>query len=337
MLSGKLGAFFISRKKLIMKKIKYQAHCKDLGWLDPVENGEIAGTVGEGRQMEAVRVIEVEPEGTNLDLYASVCELGQSGKRDENGTVIEGNHLGEDVGSTGLGLALEAFRGGLIGDAHNNYDLYYRLHCADIGWMNWAKNGEWSGTIGGERQAEAIQFMVVEKDKPFTLELNCVDKFIDLTPPPVVAPTETPESKRARVVAEAQQHIGYAERGGYSKFGDRFGDPYGAWCAYFDLSVFTDCGLKELCPPTGYCPTAVEWFLKHETAYFYRRGQYIPKNGDIIYFDYNQNGVPDHTGIVEGCSNGTVCTIEGNKGDMVKRQYYNINDKGIYGYGVPAY
>lgn len=74
-----------------------------------------------------------------LGLLCSVCELGQSGKRDENGTVVEGNHLGKDVGSTGFSLELEAFRGGLIGDAHNKYGLFNRLRCTNINWMYWAK------------------------------------------------------------------------------------------------------------------------------------------------------------------------------------------------------
>ena len=36
--------------------------------------------------------------------------------------------------------------------------------------------------------------------------------------------------------------------------------------------------------------------------------------GDIIFFDWGDNGTIDHVGIVESVSGGTVNTIEGNSG-----------------------
>ncbi|MHC1684281.1 MAG: DNRLRE domain-containing protein [Clostridiaceae bacterium] len=36
--------------------VQYQVHVGDIGWMDPVENGELAGTIGEGRQIEAIRI-----------------------------------------------------------------------------------------------------------------------------------------------------------------------------------------------------------------------------------------------------------------------------------------
>lgn len=317
--------------------IKYQAHVDGHGWLPEVENGIIAGSVGEARSLQAIRITDLELPNTNIDAYCHVATIGDSGVRDESGNIIEGNHLGEDIGTTGLGLAAEAFRIGLIGDGANTADIYYRVHTADIGWMEWAKNGEWAGTKGGGKQVEAIQIMLMPKNQPFYLGVDNNNNFIDLTPPPAAVTGESEDVKRAKVVSEAQAAIGYHEVGGKSRYGERYGDPYGQWCAYFVRAQFSDAGYPELAPPTGYCPTAVDWLLRHNKAYFYKRGQYVPRNGDIIYFDYNRNGVPDHTGIVEGCDGKTVCTIEGNKGDAVKRQYYPVNSLDIYGYGVPAY
>ena len=69
----------------------------------------------------------------------------------------------------------------------------------------------------------------------------------------------------------------------------------------------------------------------------FRDGSYTPAAGDIIFFDWGNNGTIDHVGIVESVSGGTVNTIEGNSGDKVARRSYSIGSSNIYGYGVPAY
>ena len=33
----------------------------------------------------------------------------------------------------------------LTGEAAEKYDIYYRVHCQDDGWLGWAKNGEKAG------------------------------------------------------------------------------------------------------------------------------------------------------------------------------------------------
>lgn len=308
-------------------RIKYQVHVGGEGWYNPVTDGEIAGTIGECKQAECLRINEIGIEGLGIFGKAHVQNLGWS----------SGNIQGEDIGSTGLGLQIEAITLELTGDNAKDYNIFYRVHTQDIGFMQWSQNGEISGTVGGGKRIEAIQIYIEKKGENRYPVSDTLDKYLDLTPKTAPVSSESADSKRARIVAEAQKHVGYHEVNGYSKYGDKYGIPYDAWCAAFDMYVFDACGLGSLIPRTTYCPTAVEKFLKDEHAYFYRRGNYIPRNGDVIYFDYNYNGVPDHTGIVEGCDGKTVCTIEGNKGDAVKRQYYSINDRGIYGYGVPNY
>ena len=44
-----------------------------------------------------------------------------------------------------------------------NYDIYYRVHVGNIGWLDWAKNGETAGTEGYSKQIEAIQIELVKK------------------------------------------------------------------------------------------------------------------------------------------------------------------------------
>lgn len=62
------------------------------------------------------------------------------------------------------------------------------------------------------------------------------------------------------------------------------------------------------------------------------------KVGDIIFFDWENDGEADHTGIVEKTENNTVYTIEGNSsGDTCRQKSYDINSSVILGYGKPAY
>ena len=59
---------------------------------------------------------------------------------------------------------LEAIKIELTGEVANHYDVCYRTKTATYGWLNWAKNGEVSGTVGLSKKVEAIQIILVEKN-----------------------------------------------------------------------------------------------------------------------------------------------------------------------------
>lgn len=76
------------------------------------------------------------------------------------------------------------------------------------------------------------------------------------------------------------------------------------------------------------------------------RGQWLdnsaePTPGMIIFFDWadenGQDGLSDHTGIVQKVENGRVYTVEGNSGDSVRQNSYPVGYYEILGYGAPAY
>ena len=87
-------------------------------------------------------------------------------------------------------------------------------------------------------------------------------------------------------------------------------------------------------PKFSLCSDGVKQFQKRKQ---FKDGSYVPAAGDIIFFDWGDNGTIDHVGIVESVTKGTVNTVEGNSGDRVKRHSYSIGDNRIYGYGVPVY
>lgn len=68
----------------------------------------------------------------------------------------------------------------------------------------------------------------------------------------------------------------------------------------------------------------------------WKEKEYMPKPGDIIFFDWDDNGSANHVGIVEKVENNIVYTIEGNStDDMCRQKEYSISSKFILGYGIP--
>ena len=49
------------------------------------------------------------------------------------------------------------------GKTATDYDIYYRVHSQNIGWMGWAKNGESAGTAGYSYRLEGIEIKLVVK------------------------------------------------------------------------------------------------------------------------------------------------------------------------------
>ena len=66
-------------------------------------------------------------------------------------------------GTSGRSLRLEAIQIELTGDMANWYDVWYRVHAQNVGWMGWACNGAQSGTAGYSRRLEGIQILLVPK------------------------------------------------------------------------------------------------------------------------------------------------------------------------------
>lgn len=131
-----------------------------------------------------------------------------------------------------------------------------------------------------------------------------------------------------------------------SQVGNVGGEPYWSWygfnervewCAIFVSWVASQMGYIEagVIPKFSVCLEGVNWFkAKGE----WKDKGYIPNSGDIIFFDWEDDGEVNHVGIVEKVENNTIYTIEGNSTDdtCLERQY-SINSKVIFGFGTPAY
>ena len=111
------------------------------------------------------------------------------------------------------------------------------------------------------------------------------------------------------------------------------------WCACFVSWCADQCGYLEsgIVPKFSLCSDGVDWFSGNGQ---WQGKDYEPKAGDIIFFDWSndgQDGDADHVGIVEKCENGVVYTVEGNSGDACRQNSYPVGYYEILGYGVPSY
>ena len=139
--------------------ITYQAHVADIGWQKYVAEGNVAGTTGLGKQIEAVKIAlnSKECDGS-VEYRAHVADIGWQKYVSENAI----------AGTTGKGKQMEAISIRLTGELANKYDIYYRAHVADFGWLGWAKNGENAGSEGYGKKMEAVQIELIEKGDTFS-------------------------------------------------------------------------------------------------------------------------------------------------------------------------
>ena len=135
--------------------IQYEAHVSNIGWMSSKRDGSTAGTTGQSKAAEDLKVSILNPvEDGSVQINANVSGIGWQGW--DTPSASEG-------GTTGQGRAVEAVRLRLTGSLANDYDVYYRVHASNIGWMAWAKDGEEAGTTGMSCSLEAVQIKLIKK------------------------------------------------------------------------------------------------------------------------------------------------------------------------------
>ena len=135
--------------------IQYEAHVSNIGWMSSKRDGSTAGTTGQSKAVEDLKVSILNPvEDGSVQINANVSGIGWQGW--DTPSASEG-------GTTGQGRAVEAVRLRLTGSLAKDYDVYYRVHASNIGWMAWAKDGEEAGTTGMSCSLEAVQIKLVKK------------------------------------------------------------------------------------------------------------------------------------------------------------------------------
>lgn len=148
------GKYIVVKKQGGEKKLTYSAHVAKDGWQASVTEGGKAGTTGQAKAVEAMKVkLNTDEYSGSIEYRAHVAKKGwQNWKKD-----------GQIAGTTGEALAMEAVQLKLTGEIAEHYDIYYRVHSQTYGWLGWAKNGEIAGTTDYGKRIEAFEIRLVEK------------------------------------------------------------------------------------------------------------------------------------------------------------------------------
>lgn len=134
--------------------VSYRTHIQDFGWQGEVRDGELSGSVGQAKRLEAIEInLGDTPVAGGIDYQVHVQNYGWMN------TVSNG----QSAGTTGESMRLEAIKINLTGEMAARYDVYYHVHAQNFGWLDWSKNGESAGTAGYSYRLEAIEIVLVAK------------------------------------------------------------------------------------------------------------------------------------------------------------------------------
>ena len=123
--------------------------------------------------------------------------------------------------------------------------------------------------------------------------------------------------------------------GGYRM---RYTDP---WCAAFVSAVGEECGLSAVLLPECSCDRMIARY--QAAGRFEEADDAVPRPGDLIFYDWSDNGVgdcrgsADHVGLVVAVTGNLLKTVEGNMSDAVGQRSMHINSRFIRGFARPDY
>ncbi len=143
--------------------IEYTVHVQDYGWLTDKDgydlwcsNGQMAGTSGESKRLEGMRIILTG----ELSYYYSVqYQVHIQDYGDSQGFVRDG----AVAGTTGESKRLEEVQIKLVrfDSSSDAMSINYKVHVQDKGWEStYAKDGASSGTTGESKRLEGIEIFL---------------------------------------------------------------------------------------------------------------------------------------------------------------------------------
>ena len=113
------------------------------------------------------------------------------------------------------------------------------------------------------------------------------------------------------------------------------------WCAACVTAAGISAGLQDIILPECSCSKMLE--LYRERGQWVEDDAYVPQEGDLILYDWEDSGTgdnlgaPNHVGMVAGVTGSTIRVIEGNKGEAVALRTLAVNGRYIRGYCLPDY
>ena len=135
---------------LDMPKVWYQSAVSN-AWQDPVASSSLSGM--KGKLLDGFRFTKLKKsESGTIEVNANYGGGAWSGYKG----------VGEKAGKTGR--RTNQLKIHLTGALKSDYDVYYATYVKDVGWLQWAKNGEVSGVEpGADARIEAVRVKILPK------------------------------------------------------------------------------------------------------------------------------------------------------------------------------
>lgn len=116
----------------------------------------------------------------------------------------------------------------------------------------------------------------------------------------------------------------------YSRYGEKFGDPYGDWNPLFVAFCLDYAQVKDY-PVESQCDLWQKTL--EEEGLFIPAAEGEPKAGDILFLSREKNGEAALAGIVTECSDRKMTVILADDEGVVATREYSLSDQSVVGYG----
>ena len=151
--------------------VNYRVHRDSTGWeTNWSKDGVQSGAAGKGKRIDSFAINLTGGKYKGGITYRSFVQK----------TGWEKNWSSNGDASGIQGTRLDEIQINLTGEVAKHYDVYYRVYAQNFGWLGWAKNGKSSGTKDLGKQLEAIQVILVLKDKTAPVEVDGVESVVDI-------------------------------------------------------------------------------------------------------------------------------------------------------------
>ncbi len=162
-----------TKKSFMKKQLIYTTHVQDYGWQKDVFDGDMSGTSHQSKRLEGIKIRLNKQDVTgNVEYMTHIQDIGWEKSYKKNGEMSGTSHQSK---------RLEAIKIRLTGNMAKKYDIYYRVHAQNFGWMGWAKNGAEAGTAHYSYRLEGIEIVLVAKGEnpPERTDTKTAKAFID--------------------------------------------------------------------------------------------------------------------------------------------------------------
>lgn len=121
--------------------VNYSTHARGIGWMNQRCDGDMVGTTGQNRRLEALKLWLADGSIKSVTVHIK-SDGDKTYEKPTKDTII---------GTTGQKKRLEAIQ------VESDVPLRYRVHQKSYGWSAWKNNGEWAGEKGKSKQIEALE------------------------------------------------------------------------------------------------------------------------------------------------------------------------------------